>query len=262
MSFPAHSARFGSGPRDVLAFHCTMAHGGAWRPLAAAMEGEARITAMDMPSHGRSPDWDEAGDFHDLVTGAAEELLHPGMDLVGHSFGASIALRLALQHPEKVRTLTLIEPVIFSVALQDDPEAVAEHDAGQKAYRDAMEARNLPLAARIFNRDWGDGTKWDDMPERTRTALVRGVHIVPASAPALVADAKGFLAPGALDRLTIPALMLYGSESMRVIGVVCDGLAHRMPAARSTPVPGAGHMLPITHPHETAAELRSLFAEA
>ena len=36
------------------------------------------------------------------------------MDVVGHSFGGSIALRLALEMPELVKSLTLIEPVCFA----------------------------------------------------------------------------------------------------------------------------------------------------
>ncbi|MCR9126657.1 MAG: alpha/beta hydrolase [Rhodobacteraceae bacterium] len=263
MTFQPHVARIGSGARKVLALHCTLAHSGAWKSLARAMEGDGvAVTAMDMPSHGRSPMWDETGDFHDLVTDAAAGLLREPMDVVGHSFGASVALRLAIVHPDMVRSLTLIEPVIFSVALRDDPGAVDAYDAVAVDYAAAMEARNYPLAARLFNRAWGDGTKWDDVPERSRRAMTRGIHIVPACGPALIDDSKGFLRPGVLAGLPMPVMLLRGSETMRVIGVVNDGLARRIPGARNRVVPGAGHMVPITHPDATAAELRAHFATA
>jgi lipase len=41
--------------------------------------------------------------------------------LIGHSFGATVALRLAIEAPERVASLTLIEPVLFAAA-PDGPE--------------------------------------------------------------------------------------------------------------------------------------------
>lgn len=45
---------FGEGPRPLLAVHCSLAHSGAWRGLAAAMEREVTLTGFDMLNHGRS----------------------------------------------------------------------------------------------------------------------------------------------------------------------------------------------------------------
>ena len=118
---PVFSRSFGNGPRKVLAVHCTLAHSGAWRGVAAAMGSEVTFVTPDMLTHGRSPDWDKQGDFQTRNTQAIEPLLEEPMDVVGHSFGATVALRLALAHPDKVRSLTMIEPVFFAVAAIDDP---------------------------------------------------------------------------------------------------------------------------------------------
>ncbi|MFT7594119.1 MAG: lipase [Paracoccaceae bacterium] len=261
---PVFVRSFGQGARQVLALHCTIAHSGAWRGLAERMGDEVTLITPDMLSHGRSLDWDKQGDFQDRSVAAVSHLLDDPpegtVDVIGHSFGATIALRLALAYPDRVRSLTMIEPVFFAVALQDDPQSVADHDVGAASYVAAMRAGDDALAARLFNKMWSeDGTRWSDLPETTRGAMTRSIGVVAATYPAVYEDHAGMLAPGVLDRATMPALLLRGSQTHPVVDAVNEGLAQRLPDAQSVVIEGAGHMLPITHPGATAAELRRLF---
>ena len=157
----------------------------------------------------------------------------------------------------------MIEPVLFSVAMQDNPQSLADHDAEAAPYMAAFEAGDDALAARIFNRMWSEGgPRWPDLPETTRATMTRSIHVVPSTYPAVYEDRAGMMEPGVLDRATMPALLLRGTQTHPVIGVVNEGLARRLPNATSVVIQGAGHMLPITHPGATAAELRRLFARA
>ena len=188
---PVASRRCGHGPRPVLAIHCTIAHAGAWRGVARLMEEETTLTAFDMLSHGRSPDWDESGDFQDRITEIGADFLTGRMDVVGHSFGATVALRLAVAYPERIRSLTLIEPVYFAVARQDAPQLVADHDADARDYIAALAARNDALGARLFNRMWSDGgPRWPDLPEATRAAMLQQLNAERARR-AQVTEAEG-----------------------------------------------------------------------
>lgn len=260
---PVFCRSFGEGPRKVLALHCTLAHSGVWRGMVDALGAGVTFVTPDMLSHGRSPDWDRQGDFQDRSVAAIEPLLDEPMDIIGHSFGATIALRLAVAHPEKVRSLTMIEPVFFTVALQDDPDKVAQHDADAVDFTTAMLAGDDALGARLFNRMWSEGgAKWDDMPEQARASMTRSIHVVPACQPAVFEDRAGMLKPGVLDTVNCPSLLLRGSNSHPVITAVNDGLTRRLPDADNRVVEGAGHMVPITHPVETAAIMRELFARA
>lgn len=255
----------GHGPRDVLAIHCTLAHSGAWRGVAKAMSDEVTLHAFDMPSHGRSADWSTSdGDYQDIAAAAAADLLDRPMDLLGHSFGATIALRIAMERPHLVRTITLIEPVFFAVAAVDAPDILTAHDADVRPFFEAYETGDPALAARLFNRMWSDASapRWPDLPESTRAAMTRAIHVVPACGDAIYRDRTGLLEPGGMTALTAPAQLLRGSETHPVIGVINDGLARRLPNAESIVVDGAGHMLPITHPAETASHLRTIFAKA
>ncbi|NNE51223.1 MAG: alpha/beta fold hydrolase, partial [Sulfitobacter sp.] len=178
--FP-HVMTLGTGPRRALALHCTMAFGGAWGGLARLLGERLTLVAPDMPSHGKSADWDEVSEFSETVYQATLSALDSEpMDLIGHSFGAVIALRIAHEYPEKVRSLTVIEPVFFAVAMRRRPEVMKDHDERSEAFYAAIEERDWPTAARTFNRMWSDKSpKWDTLPERTRAAMIRGVHVVP-----------------------------------------------------------------------------------
>lgn len=257
------SRSIGEGPRRVLALHCTLAHSGVWRGVVNAMGDGVSFVAPDMLSHGRSPDWDRQGDYQDRCVAAIAPLLEGPMDIIGHSFGGLIALRLAVQYPERVRSLTMIEPVFFSVAQQDAPAEVAAHDAEAGPFVAAMRAGDDALGARLFNRMWSEGgPPWDELPETTRTAMTRSIHVVEACRPAVFDDVAGLLQPGVLDRVTCPVLLLMGGRSQPIIKVVNDGLVRRLPNAMGRVVDGAGHMVPISHPDATAAEITALFAKA
>ena len=101
------------------------------------------MLAMDLPGHGRSPDWDRAVDFHDQATAMARAVLPEGAHVVGHSFGATVALRLALEGAP-VRSLTLVEPVLFAAAR-------AAGDPSYEAHR--TEFRGIDAAFRAGDRE-------------------------------------------------------------------------------------------------------------
>lgn len=260
---PVYARQFGHGPRQVLAIHCTLAHSGAWRGLAARMEGETTFTAFDMLTHGRSPDWDGQGDVQDRMVEIAETFLTERMDLIGHSFGATVALRLAAAHPDRVRSVTMVEPVYFCFAMEDAPDLIAAHEADAAPFTGPLERGDYELGARLFNELWGGaGVSWEQMPEAARAGMIRSIRFVPACRPSLYDDPVGILAPVKLARVSMPALLLRGSDSHPVTAAINDGIARRLSDAQSVVIEGAGHMLPITHPAEVAEHLRTLFARA
>ena len=100
----------------------------AQRPLAARV----RLVVIDRRGYGQSPD---AGDRpegdHEADADDVIGVLGPGAHLVGHSYGAVVALLAAVRRPDLIRSLTLIEPVAY--ALADEDPAVALALARQRA---------------------------------------------------------------------------------------------------------------------------------
>jgi len=222
--------------------------GAYWGPIAAALGGQLDLQAFDLPGHGRSDDWLPAGDdpdFHTAVTRMAAAMIERPLDLIGHSFGATVALRIAVAAPDAVRSLTLIEPVLFAAA--PDPA------------QDALDARMASLlaegrdaeAAEVFLAVWGD-QDWNSLPDSIRAQMARQIRLVAATGPALRQDSARILREGGLEALDAPVLLVSGGDSPPVIHMIADALAARLPDVGRATVPRARHMLPLTHPEAVA----------
>lgn len=253
-----YTRTFGQGPRKALAIHCTLAHSGTLAGLGDALSDQLTTLAYDLPSHGRSQDWDGKGNLHDVATDMGRRLLNEPMDLIGHSFGATVAMRLAIEQPELVRSVTMIEPVYFAAALQDDAKRVHAAIGKNRDLYEVIAKGDTYAAARAFNRAWGDGTKWADFSERARTYMADRIHFVAGSAPFLEHDSAGLLKDGVFARATMPALLIEGGASGEIADVINGSIARRLLNATRVRIEGAGHMAPITHPNDVARHIRDL----
>lgn len=259
--FPTYWTTFGQGPRAALMIHCTLGHSGAWGGMARKLSGALSMTAFDFPGHGRSGAWrDEYGDIQDVSARIAAELLDGPADIIGHSFGGTIALRLAVERPDLVRSLTLIEPIFLAVLEADNPDMARDHEALMEPMTTALAARDYETAAREFIEVWGTGRAWADLSEEQRGYMVERMYVVAAEEPSVHRDNGGMLAQGVLARIKVPVLLIEGSASPEVIGTINQGLARRMPQAERAVIAGAGHMVPITHADQVATEVLRLLA--
>src|SRR5205809_6618077 len=116
-----HVETVGSGPRVVLV-HGSV--GSGWSTWWAQQPLAERFTLVvpDRPGSPPNPPV-EYVDFEEQAPLVAE-LLEDGAHLVGHSYGGVISLYAAAHRLEAVRSLTLIEPPAFGVAL-DHPAVAA-----------------------------------------------------------------------------------------------------------------------------------------
>lgn len=262
MTLETHTHLYEGAARRALAIHCTLGHVGAWRGLATALKDDVSVLAFDLPSHGRSGIWDRTGNVHDVATDMARALIDEPMDLIGHSFGATVALRIAVESPELVRSLTMIEPVYFAAAIQDDPEILVAHQKASEPLNVAFASGDEREAARVFHRDWGDGSEWEDLPPRMQDHMARLVHYVPASGAFLHHDSAGLLEAGRMARATMPAVLIEGDQSPPMSARVAISLEKRLPDVERVVIKGVGHMLPVTHPDLVADPVRALLVRS
>lgn len=227
--------------------HCTLAQGGAWAGVARHLRDRLTISAPDLLAHGKGPAHDPARDFHDQATeAAARHLPAAPAHLIGHSFGATIALRLALDQPERVKTLTLIEPVLFCAS---NGSGRAAHDAYVADVPKALARGDTAAAARVFLSLWGT-EPFDAMPPARQAYMTDRIWIPAATEPALLDDRAQILPR--LPRLKTPTLLLQGALSPPVIAEILSYLGQTLPNTTSKTLPGAAHMAPLTHATQTA----------
>ncbi|KPQ16581.1 MAG: putative hydrolases or acyltransferases (alpha/beta hydrolase superfamily) [Rhodobacteraceae bacterium HLUCCO18] len=240
------------GARPVLLLHCTLAHGGAWKRVARHLSDRFRLIAPDMVAHGQGPPGDRARDFHDQTTEhAAGFLPEAPTHLVGHSFGATVALRMAIEAPDRVASLTLFEPVLFAAAPDgSEKRANAETLARMEPMIAAGDERD---AARLFLSVWGSGEDFDALPKGEAARMAAQMWMIPAQRTALHDD-KARLLPR-LGQVRCPVLLMEGAASPPVIGQILDTLEAGLSDVRREKIEGAGHMAPITHAEEVAAVL-------
>lgn len=95
------------------------------RPVGERLADAFTVVAAERPGHGRTPDRDGPYDYADGVTGTLALLEAQGLPaahLVGYSDGAIIALLLALEHPDRVLSLTLVSANLDPDGFADTPD--------------------------------------------------------------------------------------------------------------------------------------------
>lgn len=105
-----HTTTIGDGPARVVFLHGLFGQGKNFTAVAKAISDLATSTLVDLPNHGRSP-WTEDHTYPALAASVAELLseLDAPVCLVGHSMGGKVAMRTALDFPELVERLMVVD---------------------------------------------------------------------------------------------------------------------------------------------------------
>ena len=233
--------------QPLALIHCGLGRAANWRPFLNALDRPVSPLLIELPGHGLAEAYDTSRDFADqAVELALEEMPSDPVPLIGHSFGAVLALRIAVERPYRVSSLVLVEPPFFA--------AVKGRWAFEKIERDLasfskkMASAEHATAAREFHRIWGDGTPWSELSPDQRAYMVDRIALIPPGNTLLFDDRPGLLKPDRLEELEIPVTFVDGGDSHPVISEIISTIGDRIPDAEWVTVPGAGHMLPITHP--------------
>ena len=106
----------GAGP-TVVCLHSNASSSVQWRGLMEQLAPSFRVLAPDSYGAGKSPEWpsDSTISLDDEVR-LLQPVISKGPDklvLIGHSYGAAVAMMTALRYLERVRALIVYEPTLF-----------------------------------------------------------------------------------------------------------------------------------------------------
>jgi pimeloyl-ACP methyl ester carboxylesterase len=210
-----------------------------------------RVFAPDSYGSGKSPAWptdrplslrDEAALLESVFARAGEPFT-----LVGHSYGAAIALIAALAQPDRVRALVLYEPILFSLldAEAPPPNAADGIRAAVSGAVAALNAGNPAGAAECFIDFWMGKGSWAHMPEVRKVPISSSIVNIPSWANALFGEPTPLTAFAALS---VPVLYMIGKSSPKSSLGVATLLTRTLPRLELIEFEGLGHMGPVTHP--------------
>jgi pimeloyl-ACP methyl ester carboxylesterase len=233
--------RVGAGPRVVFVHGSIVEARRTWRKQLELAE-HWELWFPNRPGFGASPPL-ERGDFEleaPLIAGLLAEEAH----LVGHSYGAVIALLTAALRPDAVRSLIVSEPGLLRLAA-GDPVADAMIEQGERMYR---VAGSIPPSD--FLRAFRAGVhSAHPTPAELPDWLERGARHAARERPAWHAAVP----VGALAAAGFPKLVISGGHSS-VFESLCDTLAAQIGAVRAV-LPGRGHTIPaLGEPYNSCVE--------
>ena len=167
----------GSGP-FVMLVHCSASSVRQWRRLVDDLKADFHVRAVNLFGYGKTPPWSiEAPQSLEDQARLVETALPTNADnvrLVGHSFGGSVAMKLAARLSGRVASLVLLETNPFYLLKQSGrAEAFAEADVNCAiASRSSGAVGDWVTAAEQFAYDYWGG-RWlmaGFMPEGTGAA--------------------------------------------------------------------------------------------
>ena len=175
------------------------------------------------------------------------------IDLVGHSFGALVALDYALDHPHRIHTLTLAEPPAFWIVpaaeLRDSPQMKSMVELARELRPDGVPTDDQLARFRCALGTCADPPSPNDAArpdwERRRAAL-RGLSTVAEHTD----DSER------LKTFRRPVLIMTGAQTVSFHRRIDDLLASYLPKAERVELPG-GHSAPASAPDTFIAELEA-----
>lgn len=239
----------GEGGETVLLIHGFGGDLDNWLFNLDALAAGNTVVALDLPGHGPSP----APIPEPSVPGLGRAVLDfldaadvPAVHLVGHSLGGAIALYLAAEAPERVRSATLVCPAGLGADVNRGYIDGFVTSGSRRQLKPVLE--NLFADPGLVNRSLVDGVlrykRLDGVTESLQ-ALADGVF---------PDGAQGWVAPGSIAGLAAPVLVVWGAEDRIVPAAHADAAATA--GATVEIVEGAGHMVQM----EAAPRVNALIA--
>jgi pimeloyl-ACP methyl ester carboxylesterase len=240
----------GTGP-GVVCIHSNASTSGQWRALMDLLAPKFRVLAPDSYGSGKSPEWpsDRVISLRDEVALIEPVLARAGspLALVGHSYGAAVALVAAMQNPGRVRAMALYEPTLFALIDAEKPTP-NEADGIRGVVADAapaLDAGNRDAAARRFIDYWMGEGSWERTPAERKAQITESVKNMRRWGHALFTEPTPL---AAFRFLEVPVLYMVGKQSRASARGVARLLTNALPRVEVVEFEKLGHMGPVTDP--------------
>lgn len=221
--------------------------------LATGLADSREIIALDLPGHGKNDHISSPQTLKSLAEHVLARLPAQKIHLIGFSLGALISEYIAIHHPEKIETLTLVNSVYDRS--EEQTKSVASRLEMAKA--DFTASVDASIDRWFPNRTEAD----EEIFNNTRQVLLANDFDSYLAAYEVFASADRELI-GSLNQVSVPTLVITGELDGGSTPAMTEAISAAIPNSKSVVVAGARHMLPVERPEVFVSEVLALVQES
>ncbi len=275
--FPVHYANLngdiklayideGKGKETILMIHGLGSYLPAWKKNIVELSKDYRVIAVDLPGYGKSSKAPHSGlmtFYAGVIADLIQQLQLGPVNLAGHSMGGQIAMVLALEKPELVKRLILVDPAGFE----------AFH-AGQKNWFKDVMTPNLVRLTTVDAIETNLASNFYRMPSDARFMIEDRIAMRDASdfenyCLVVARSVHGMVDESVLDKLSrinVPTLIFFGENDMLIpnrylnpgfTSKIAEQGASLIKGSKLIMVPKCGHFMMFEKPEVFNTETRS-----
>ena len=248
----------------VIGLHAAGDSPEQWRPLAERLRSRYRVLAPDLhgDAAGRA-----SGAPQPLSLDAEAARIEPLLDafpgpvyLVGHDYGAAVALKLAHRRRERVGGLVLYEPTPFGLLLADPGSRVAALDITvlRRVLGHYVETGDWFRAALRYVDDRSGPDAWQGLSVQERAAIAWRMPELCAQLDAQLSDPTPL---AGYARIDVPVWLLTGTRTRAATERIARLLAGTLPRAEWRRIDAADRVGPISRPEALDREIEGFLAQ-
>ena len=240
-------------PLETILFHHGVgANWRCWLGWAAALQDRYRLVAFDLPGHGQSQPGDDGITIEAMVQDAlalADALDCAKFHLVGGSVGGTVALQTAIEHPDRLLSLTVSNGSHVGGGIQN-LDFWQDMIGCQDGEGEGMGA----WSERMMEHRFFPGTLSEDMAAWYRA---QQASADPETVLALLATLVGTDLSVQLPDMAVPTLLMHPDSSPFIDVPTMANLHARLPNSQLRIFPHAKHGLPFSHAGDCSQTMRT-----
>jgi len=238
---------FDTSTAHVVALHGSASSSKQWQSLVAYLEDRFTVITPDLPGYGTNKETGVlpglAGDATSVIS-EMERIGEP-VHLVGHSYGGAIALKIALMRPDLLASLTVYEPVMFSLLMGANVRHMnlfGEIAGVANSIQNSILSDCPETGMKDFFEFWNGTDTWGSLPNAVRDHLTSQAEPVNRN---FVRASEDKTRVQDLSVINVPTMIMTGLESPAVTQQLAGMVARAIPGAKLAMLPGLGHMAPM-----------------
>ena len=238
----------------MIALHAGIGSAQEWRSLGERLRFAYQVLAPDLYGYATSGDTPLSLDAEAALIEPLIDALTGPVYLVGHDYGAAVALKLAQRRRERIAGLVLYEPAAFGLLLADPRSRYAALDIEvlRRVLGPYLDAGDWFRAALRYVDHWLGADAWERLSTPQRATIASRMPELCARLDAALADP---MPPSGYAGIDVPVLLLTSARSLVSAARSTQLLARTLPRAEWHRIGGAGLRGIDSHPEAVEREI-------